>query len=144
MDTIGVTVLGIELDTISSIYPLGFQELYGRVLHQGLLGQLIWVINAFVPIRRLVPLEANKRFIQANRDLRKMLRDIIEKRKAALDDGTFKKTIGDSRDLLTYILEESRAQQNETGKEAWTMEEIIGHVSRTCFTVTKASMLTWP
>jgi len=129
MDTIGITVLGVELDTISSIYPLGFQELYGRVLHQGPLGQLIWVINAFIPIRRFVPLEANTGFIQANRDLRKMLGEIIEKRKIELDDGTFNETMGGSRDLLTYMLEESRAQRKETGEEAWTVEEIIGHVS---------------
>ncbi|KAI8952274.1 cytochrome P450 3A5 [Xylaria longipes] len=128
MDTIGVTVLGIELDTLSSKYPLSFQELYGRVLHQGPLGQLIWAINAFVPIRRFVPLEANRRFIQANKDLRKMLREIIEKRSADLRDGTFKKETGESRDLLTYMLEESELQRQQTGREPWTTKEIIGHL----------------
>ncbi|KAI0490565.1 cytochrome P450 3A5 [Xylaria cf. heliscus] len=128
MGTIGVTVLGIELDTLSSIYPLGFQELYSRVLHQGRLGQLIWAINAFVPIRKFVPLEANRRFIQANKDLREMLREIIEKRKADLRDGTFNKEIGESRDLLTYMLEESELQRQQTGLEPWTIEEIIGHL----------------
>ncbi|KAI0865106.1 cytochrome P450 3A5 [Xylaria cubensis] len=128
MDTIGVTVLGIELATLSSIYPVGFQELYSRVLHQGLLGQLIWVVNAFIPIRRFVPLEANRRFQQANRDLRKMLRAIIEKRDADLRDGTFKKEMGASRDLLTYMLEESELQRQQTGREPWTTEDIIGHV----------------
>ncbi|KAI0183385.1 cytochrome P450 3A5 [Xylaria flabelliformis] len=128
MDTIGVTVLGIELDTLSSIYPVGFQELYGRVLHQGLLGQLIWVVNAFIPVRRFVPLEANRRFQQANRDLRKMLRAIIEKRDADLRDGTFKKEMGASRDLLTYMLEESELQRQQTGREPWTTEDIIGHL----------------
>ncbi|KAI0459940.1 cytochrome P450 3A5 [Xylaria acuta] len=128
MDTIGITVLGIELNTLSSIYPLSFQELYSRVLHQGPLGQLIWVINAFVPIRKFVPLEANRRFIQANKDLRKMLREIIEKRNADLRDGTFTKEIGESRDLLTYMLEESELQRQQTGREPWNTEEIIGHL----------------
>lgn len=128
MDTIGVTVLGIELDSLSSQYPLSFQELYSRVLHQGPLGQLIWVINAFVPIRRFVPLEANKKFIQANGSLKRMLREIIEKRNTDLRDGTFKKEIGESRDILTYMLEESELQRQQTGREPWTTEEIIGHV----------------
>ncbi|TRX95459.1 hypothetical protein FHL15_003790 [Xylaria flabelliformis] len=139
MDTIGVTVLGIELDTLSSIYPVSFQELYSRVLHQGLLGQLIWVINAFIPIRRFVPLEANRRFQQANRDLRKMLRTIIEQRNADLRDGTFKKEMGASRDLLTYMLEESELQRQQTGREPWTTEDIIGHVSHE----TTANALSW-
>ncbi|KAI1149903.1 cytochrome P450 3A5 [Nemania diffusa] len=104
MDTIGVTVLGIELKTLSTMYPFSFQELYSRVLHQSPLGQVIWVINAFVPIRRFVPLAANKRFVNAIKDLRNMLREIIEKRKDDLRDGTFKKEIGESRDLLTSLL----------------------------------------
>nr|AVY05534.1 cytochrome P450 monooxygenase [Nodulisporium sp.] len=128
MDTIGVTVLGTELETLSSMYPLGFQELYSRVLHQGAVGQLIWVVNAFIPIRSLVPLEANYRFIQAITDLRKMLRDIIEKRKADLADGTYEKEMGQSRDLLTYMLEEAELRRQETGKEVWTVDDIIGHL----------------
>lgn len=115
MDTIGVTVLGIELKTLSTMYPFSFQELYSRVLHQSPLGQVIWVINAFVPIRRFVPLAANKRFVNAIKDLRNMLREIIEKRKDDLRDGTFKKEIGESRDLLTYMLEESELQRQQTG-----------------------------
>ncbi|KAJ8123371.1 hypothetical protein ONZ43_g665 [Nemania bipapillata] len=57
-----------------------------------------------------------------------MLREIIEKRKADLRDGTFKKEIGESRDLLTYMLEESELQRQLTGQEPWTVEEIIGHL----------------
>ncbi|GAP83952.2 putative cytochrome P450 3A5 [Rosellinia necatrix] len=128
MDAIGVTVLGIELDTLSSIYPWSFQELYSRVLHQGPMGQLIWAINAFIPIRRFVPLAANRRFMDANRNLRRMLREIIEKRRADLRDGTLKKEIGESRDLLTYMLEESELQRQQTGQEPWTVEEITGHL----------------
>ncbi|KAI8633237.1 cytochrome P450 3A5 [Xylariaceae sp. FL1651] len=128
MDTIGVTVLGMELDTLSSMYALGFHELYSRVLHQAPLGQLISVINAFVPIRRFLPIGANRRFIQANKDLRKMLREIIEERDVDLRNGTFKKEMGDSRDLLTYMLEEAQVQRQETGREVWTVDDIIGHL----------------
>ncbi|KAL7625327.1 hypothetical protein AAE478_004543 [Parahypoxylon ruwenzoriense] len=128
MDTIGVAVLGVELDTLSSIYPLGFQQLYGRLLHQGPLGQLISVVNAFVPIRSLVPLKANHRFIQATIDLRKMLRDIIEQRAADLASGNFNREKGESRDLLTYMLEEAELRRQETGKDVWSVDDIIGHL----------------
>ncbi|KAI1096653.1 cytochrome P450 [Rostrohypoxylon terebratum] len=128
MDTIGITVLGIELDTISSIYPQSFQELYGRILHQGPLGQLISVINAFIPIRSFLPIRANRHFIQTTNNLREMLRDIIRRRTADLADGTFKKTMGESRDLLTYMLEEAELRKQETGKEVWSVDDIIGHL----------------
>ncbi|KAK6954157.1 hypothetical protein Daesc_004119 [Daldinia eschscholtzii] len=128
MDTIGVTVLGIELDTISSTYPLGFQELYDCVLHQGFLGQLIWVINAFLPIRSIVPLEANRKFVQTTTDLRKMLREIIQQRATDLANGTFKREKGESRDLLTYMLEEAELRRQETGKDIWSVNDIIGHL----------------
>ncbi|KAI1462403.1 cytochrome P450 [Annulohypoxylon moriforme] len=128
MDTIGVTVLGIELNTISSMYPRSFQELYGQILHQEPAGQLISVINAFIPIRKFLPFGANRRFIQATTDLRNMLREIIQKRAAELADGTFKKNIGESRDLLTYMLEEAQLRRKETGKEDWSVDDIIGHL----------------
>ncbi|KAI0009580.1 cytochrome P450 [Xylariaceae sp. FL0662B] len=128
METIGITVLGIELDTLSSKYPLGFQELYSRVLHQGPLGQLISVINAFVPIRRIVPLEANYRFMRATTDLRKMLREIIQQRITDLADETFKRETGESRDLLTYMLEEAELRRQESGEQVWTTDDIIGHL----------------
>ncbi|KAI0380858.1 cytochrome P450 [Hypomontagnella monticulosa] len=128
MDTIGVTVLGIELDTIASIYPQGFQELYGQILHQGPIGQLLMVINAVIPIRSIVPLDANRKFLKANNDLRKMLRDIIHKRAADLADGTFKKEMGESRDILTYMLEEAELRRQETRKEVWSADDIIGHL----------------
>ncbi|KAI2622153.1 cytochrome P450 [Hypomontagnella submonticulosa] len=128
MDTIGVTVLGIELDTISSMYPQGFQELYGQILHQGPIGQLLMVVNALIPIRSIVPLEANRKFLKANNDLRTMLRDIIHKRAADLADGTFKKETGESRDLLTFMLEEAELRRQETRKEVWSTDDIIGHL----------------
>ncbi|KAI2609244.1 cytochrome P450 [Hypoxylon sp. NC1633] len=128
MDTIGVTVLGIELDTLSSMYPRSFQELYGQLLHQGALGQLISVVNAFVPIRNIVPLKANYDFIKASADLRQMLRDIIQKRAADLADGTFGREKGESRDLLTYMLEEAELRRQETGKEVWSVDDILGHM----------------
>lgn len=129
METIGMTVLGIDLKTLASTHSLGFQEVWSRLIHQEPLGYLIMLVNALVPIRKLTPLKANYRFLQASADLRSMLRGIIEKRKADLADGTFKEEIGESRDLLTYMLEDAALHQKETGKDVWSVDDIIGHVS---------------
>lgn len=129
MDTIGLTVLGIELDTLLSTHPLGFQELYSRLIHQGTLGYLVALVNALVPIRKIAPLKANYRFVQANADIRRMLRGIVQKRAADLADGTFKKEVGESRDILTYMLEEAEVRRKETGREDWSVDDVIGHVS---------------
>ncbi|XXH00487.1 hypothetical protein Hte_006833 [Hypoxylon texense] len=128
MDTIGVTVLGIELETLSSTHPIGFQELYSRMLHQEPLGYVVALVNALVPIRNITPLKANYRFLQAKSDLRKMLRGIVQKRAKDLADGTFKKEVGESRDILTYMLEEAELRRQETGKEDWSVDDIIGHL----------------
>ncbi|KAI5867200.1 cytochrome P450 [Durotheca rogersii] len=129
MDTIGVTVLGVELDELSAAHPLGFRELYGRLLHQGRTGQLLSVVNAFVPIRRLAaPLAANRRFLRATRDLRAMLRDVVERRAAELAAGRFGGGKAESRDLLTYMLEEAQTRRRETGADIWSVDDIIGHL----------------
>jgi cytochrome P450 len=129
LDTIGVIALGIELDTLSSTYPVGFRELYHTILNPSPMGQLVWVINSFIPIRSWLPLKANRQFVQANTDLRKMLRDIIQQRVRDLGDGTLKKEMGESRDLLTYMLEEAEIEREKTGEQVWTEEDITGHVS---------------
>ncbi|KAF2971817.1 hypothetical protein GQX73_g1711 [Xylaria multiplex] len=56
-----------------------------------------------------------------------MLHEIIEKRKADLRGSTLKE-MGESRDLLTYMLEESEMHRQQTGQEPWTTETIIGHL----------------
>ncbi|KAI1771885.1 cytochrome P450 [Hypoxylon cercidicola] len=128
MDTIGVTVLGIELETLASTYELGFQELYSRLIHQEPLGYLVTLVNSLVPIRRITPLKVNYRFVQARADLKKMLRDIIQKRVSDLAGGTFKKEMGESRDILTYMLEEAQLRRQETGKDVWSVDDIFGHL----------------
>lgn len=128
MDIIGITSLGVELGELASSSDAGFKELYDNLLHQGPVGQLIWVINAFLPIRRFVPLAANRKFIQSQQDLRAMLRRTIRQRAKDLEEGHSQGTLTESRDLLSYMLEEARQHQKETGKQPWTDDDIIGHV----------------
>ncbi|KAI1332154.1 cytochrome P450 [Xylariaceae sp. FL0255] len=136
---------GVLSNQFESILLQRFRELYDRLFNQGRLGQLISAINAFIPIRRFVPLKANRRYVNANRDLRIMTRQIIEERDAALKNGSFKKKAGDIRDLLTYMLEEVHAQQQETGVTIWTTDDIVGHLLN--FTAagheTSATALAW-
>src|ERR1700712_2824739 len=107
MDIIGIVSLGVELEELASNSGTGFAELFHRLLHQSPLGQLIWVVNSFIPIRSFVPLEANRSFVRNQAELRAMLRSTIQKRIAEMNEGKRKGVMTESRDLLTYMLEEA-------------------------------------
>ncbi|KAK2810576.1 hypothetical protein FQN50_002833 [Emmonsiellopsis sp. PD_5] len=121
---IGVTALGAELgDPKLSTF---FHECYHRIFEQDLLGNAIMAINAFVPVRWLLGrVEANRRFVGANRDIRELIRGVIRERIAEIEGrkGEGEGVKGERKDLLTYMIE----QGNVEG-EAWTEEEILGHL----------------
>jgi cytochrome P450 len=129
MEIIGVTSLGVELNELTSNSATGFVELYNRLLHQSPLGQLIWVVNSFIPIRNIVPLEANRSFVQNQADLRALLRNRIQERMSEMNEKRSKGTTTESRDLLTYMLEEAHLHEELTGQRPWSEDDIIGHVS---------------
>lgn len=129
MEIIGVISLGVELKDLASNSAGGFIELYNRLLHQSPLGQLIWVVNSFIPIRNIVPLQANRDFIQNQAGLRAMLRNTIQKRIAEMNEARRKGLTTESKDLLTYMLEEAHIHEEQTGQQAWSEDDIIGHVS---------------
>ncbi|KAI0122933.1 cytochrome P450 [Xylariales sp. AK1849] len=144
MDIIGVASLGVELGELSDS-ATGFAEHYDRLLHQAPLGQLISVINSFVPIRRFVPLEASRRFVRSQNELRGMLRKLIQKRVSDMNGGNSKEVVEERSDLLSYMLEEAQQHQQQTGNRPWTEDDIIGHLLN--FTAagheTSSTMLTW-
>ncbi|KAI1843982.1 hypothetical protein JX266_009848 [Neoarthrinium moseri] len=143
-DIIGVASLGVELEELSGSGP-GFSQHYHELLHPGLLGRLIWITNAFVPIRGFLPLEANRRWTNSRMQIRSMLRRQIRKRVREMDEDITQAFPNKDRDLLTYMLEEAISHKEETGEIPWTEDELIEHL--VIFTVagheTSALMLTW-
>jgi len=124
LDIIGLTALGLELEQLSSASTCtySFHEAYHTIFEQSVTRQVITLINMYIPLRSWLPLKANRRFVEANNDLRRMLRQIIKERtnEIAERERTASKTV-DGRDLLTFMIEER--------SDNWTDEEILGHVS---------------
>lgn len=104
---------------------MDFLECYFRMLAQPPMSALISFIHVYVPIRKIIPLEANWGFLRAMRGVRAMLDRCIEERIREVKSTDREKVGGtESRDLLTYMIEE-----REVHNEELTIEDIRGHVS---------------
>jgi cytochrome P450 len=122
LDIIGLAVLGYELNSLSTSSALANH--YNTVFASSKVGQIISVIHQAIPIRWALPIKANLDFINANAQVRVILREHIRRRKEEVarnpksspDDGI-------ERDLLTLMIEE---KLNVT--DGWTEDEILGHV----------------
>ncbi|KAK4445625.1 cytochrome P450 4F5 [Podospora aff. communis PSN243] len=134
LDIMGVFALGIELDNLEPTRnqngnKLSFYDCYHEVFEPQGVGQLLTAINGIFPVRWL-PLEANRRFVQANKTIRGQLTDIIRDRiqsikasKAAGMDGR----LGEDDDLLTYMVVEKYFPGDGDG-DRWTEQDILNQI----------------
>ncbi len=74
-----------------------------------------------------MPLEANRGFIRANDEIKRMLRACIQKRIHDIDNGVKVADISFGRDLLTFMIEE-RTRFAYEGADVLTDDEILEHV----------------
>jgi len=115
---VGLAALGYELNSLSTSSALA--ESYEKIFEFATpLQILISVVHQYVPIRHLLPLEANQNFVRANEDVRRILRDHIRRRKREFREGLVHGEKA-SRDLLTLMIEES--------KDTWSEDEMLGYV----------------
>lgn len=121
-----MAALGVELENLrSEELKLDFLQCYFRMLSQPPLSALISFIHVNVPIRKFIPLEANWGFVRASGGVRTMLDRCIEERIREVKSTDREKAGGpESRDLLTYMIEEREAHNDEL-----TIADIRGHVS---------------
>ncbi|KAI0839975.1 cytochrome P450 [Hypoxylon sp. FL0890] len=138
LDIMGIAILGIDLGFLESTAfdassktddkdaEFSFHKAYHIIFAQGRLGQIILFLNAFVPTRWL-PLRANREFLFAASWLEKYLAELVRKRRAEITASIAagKYESGDSRDLVTFLIEESLPGGSAEGiKEI----EIVGHL----------------
>ncbi|KAI1073997.1 cytochrome P450 [Whalleya microplaca] len=125
LDSIGVAALGVELENLrSEELKMDFLQCYIRMLAQPPLSALISFINVHIPIRKFIPMEANWGFVRASKGVRSMLTQCIEERIRDVKSADKEKAAGaDSRDLLTYMVEEREACAGEL-----KIEDIRGHL----------------
>ncbi|KAI1136470.1 cytochrome P450 [Hypoxylon sp. FL0543] len=142
LDAIGVAALGIELENLrSEELKLDFLQCYFRMLAQPPLSALISFIHVHVPIRKFIPLEANWGFMRAMRGVHSMLNQCIEERIRDVKSADREKVGGtESRDLLTYMIEEREASAEEL-----TIADIRGHLQNflSAGHETTSGALTW-
>ena len=125
LDIMGSAILGINLDYVKpgddgpDASPKGrtddplsgkwtFYDAYEVFFSPGVIGKILLVVNCVVPVRWL-PLEANREFLSATDWLNDVLRNVIRDRyrqvSQAVSSGKYESK--DSRDLVTFIVEES-------------------------------------
>ncbi|KAM0818364.1 putative Cytochrome P450 3A5 [Seiridium cardinale] len=125
IDVIGVSTLGIELRNLkSSKLDMDFLQCYERMFNQSPLSAFISFIDAHIPVRWCLPLEASRGFLQASQEVKRMLIGCVHTRNLEL--ATRKKDAAQefvSRDLLTYMLEERLDRKLELSDE-----DILGHL----------------
>ncbi|KAI0006418.1 cytochrome P450 [Xylariaceae sp. FL0662B] len=124
LDIIGVTILGAELANLKTVNDQSqrqntkaqakeaytFHEAYEIIFAQSFIGKVLFFANAFVPTRWL-PLEANREFAFATSWLREILTKLIRQRYLEVEEarrsGKYESLKKDSRDLLSFVVEES-------------------------------------
>jgi cytochrome P450 len=126
LDVIGLASLGVELHSLSTEGST-LNELYTTVFDQSPVGQLISVINMFIPVRKWLPLKANRDFLHAASEIQRVLRESIRERKKEIfggNEGVKREfTEEGSRDLLTFMLYE-----RSEGSNKWSEDDILGHL----------------
>jgi hypothetical protein len=129
LDIMGIFLLGIELNNLTSKGNTPFHDCYHEVFEPDTTGQILVAVNGFIPIRWL-PITANQRFVRANRMVRGQLTEYVkerikavgESRRRGLDDNS-----GAAKDLLTFMVETKYFA--ETEGEKWTEDGILNQVS---------------
>ncbi|KAI1856084.1 uncharacterized protein JN550_013906 [Neoarthrinium moseri] len=142
LDIIGVTTLGVELENLRTPdVKLDFLSCYNRMMEQSKWSALISFINVQVPIRRWVPLEANRGFVRASNAVREILKECIRERMQAMlkhHDLGQRETV--PRDLLSYLIGERISSKSELSNE-----QILGHLMNflSAGHETTAGAMTW-
>jgi hypothetical protein len=124
LDIIGLITLGKELDSFTA--KPSFHECYDIIFNQSSLSALITAVNTYIPLRNWLPLEANRSFVAANEEVKRILRQQIrlrQKEMATTITAAKKSSLPISRDVLTYLLEAPPSRQ-----QPWTEEELLGYV----------------
>jgi len=101
--------------------PSKFALAYEIVFKNTAWSAIMSALNIYLPIRKLIPIKANRDYLKANATIRSLLRQHIRKRRAELEGKD--KTSANDKDVLSLMISQ--------GAEIWTEDEMLGHVSST-------------
>ncbi|KAM7187881.1 cytochrome P450 [Rhypophila sp. PSN 637] len=154
LDLTGMTVLGVRLENLKSENPkYNFMTHYHRILDQSPLSGLITILNTTIPIRRFLPLEANRGYQFACREVKRMTLECVHQREREVslltttadnkEDSTLHGPESRGRDMLTMLIQE-RKNLLKTDDEMTDLEicdQLLAFVVGSHETT--ASSLTW-
>jgi len=124
LDIIGLITLGKELDSFTA--KPTFHQCYDLIFNQSSLSAIITAVNTYIPLRSWLPIEANRSFVTANDEVKRILRQQIrlrQKEMATARTAVKKSSLPISRDVLMYLLEAPPSRQQQ-----WTEDELLGYV----------------
>nr|UYD62316.1 cytochrome P450 [Leptographium qinlingense (nom. inval.)] len=159
LDIMGLAALGRELSHLQSVHTDGphggdkekasdgydFHDAYQCIVSPSMTGKILLFASGYVNVRWL-PLQANREFKRATTFLKSTLLQLIRQRTAevhaAMRAGTH--TVQDSRDILTFIAEESLPGGGGDA-EGITEETFVGNLLQIMVAghETSATVLTW-
>lgn len=147
LDIIGFTIMGVELSNLMSerqkdsgdrqwslnhagrVDRYSFHDAYEIIFAASMVGKVLFFANGFFPTR-WIPVEANREFKFATSWLRQVITELIQERYQqfyeASRTGKYETMKKDSRDLLSFLAEESVPGGPAEGIE---MDNVLGHVS---------------
>ena len=163
LDIMGLAALGRELSHLQSVHTdeahdkdkkdkkekasdgYDFHDAYQCIVSPSMTGKILLFASGYLNVRWL-PLQANREFKRATAFLNSTLRRLIRQRTAeihaAMRAGTH--TVQDSRDILTFIAEESLPGSGGAA-EGITEENFVGNLLQIMVAghETSATVLTW-
>ncbi|KAM7197450.1 cytochrome P450 [Naviculisporaceae sp. PSN 640] len=131
LDVAGFGILGVELDNLKSSDPkYNFISSYRTVLMPSPLGALITAIDTLVPIRKLLPIEANLSYIRAPRTIREMITQVVHDRITEVERGEFtnNKDALKGRDVLTMVAQHRQNTKDLRNDEFISEGGIVDHI----------------
>ncbi|KAL1891980.1 hypothetical protein Sste5346_007324 [Sporothrix stenoceras] len=156
LDIMGLAALGRELSHLQSVHTedkgekkassgYDFHDAYQCIVSPSMTGKILLFASGYLNVRWL-PLQANREFKRATSFLNNTLLQLIRQRTAevhsAMRAGTHE--VNDSRDILTFIAEESLPGSNGAAVGI-TEDEFVGNLLQIMVAghETSATVLTW-
>lgn len=123
LDAIGLAALGAEFNNIDQLseFSLAFEDVFTQA--RSTVSILMSVLNAYMPIRKLLPIKVNRDYLGANAKIRSLLVQQIRKRQQEM--AATEKSSQKGKDLLSILIHDG-----VEGRQPWTEDEMVGHVSQ--------------
>ncbi|EGE79609.2 cytochrome P450, variant [Blastomyces dermatitidis ER-3] len=121
LDIIGQAILGLELDGHPFASELG--PCYHTIFSSTTMSRVMLVLNAWVPIRRLLPMRTNREYVNANTKIKQILKKHVQQQVHEIRSLQSEGSRPSNKDLLALIIQEQLKRCGECAED-----EIVDHL----------------